>query len=348
MGKAARVSRLVEMVTLLQSGGGWRAESLAARFGVSRTRIYHDVRALKEAGIPVRSSHAGYRIESSFFLPSVRLTPREVLALLFPRELFGAGQAGEEVQRSAQEKLLSCLPEPLRPGVEELMARTDVRVPASCPNRRVFEQVRRAVAERQRVAIVYSGRKSDRLRRLEVDPYGLAFRKHAWYLVAHSVSHGEVRKFRVSRIGAVEPTPLHFAVPEDFSVEEQFEGAWYVFGGPPCEIRVRFSPRAARLVRDRAPHPGQQIQALSDGSIYYRAVVRNLDEVAWWLAQYGGDAVVSYPAELREKVIDLASSTLAAYGVRVGRRPAPYPAAEDEAGHRVAEPEAGTQPPAES
>jgi proteasome accessory factor B len=243
------------------------------------------------------------------------------------------------VYQGARAKLLSCLPAPLRASAEDLLRRTSVVVPTSGAEAGIFEQLRGAVADRRRIAIVYSERMSGRVERLEVDPYGLAFRKHAWYMVAHSLKHREVRKFRMSRVTAVEPTALHFGVPKDFSVEEYFQGAWYVFGGRPQEIGLRFSPRVAQLVRERRPHPGQQIQTLSDGTIFYRAVVKNLDEVAWWLVQYGGEATVIHPAELREKVVALASGTLAQYGMTVLRQGPRYPEVESDLDGRVGEQE---------
>jgi len=348
MGKGQRVSRLLEMVTLFQSGTGWSAKALAERFGVSRTRIFNDVRALRDAGVPVQRSAYGYKIDPSFFLPALRLTPREVLALLFPIELFTDSPAEQEVLRGAREKLLSCLPPRLRVSAEELMRRTSVVLPTAAPSGEVFAQLREAVAEHRRIVIVYSGRTTGDLRRLDIDPYGIAFRKHAWYVVAYSMTHREVRKFRVSRIGAVELTPLHFTVPQDFSVDAYFEGAWYIFSGDPREVALRFSPTVAQLVRDRVPHPGQQIQTLSDGSIFYRATVNNLDEVAWWLVQYGGEAVVVYPEELRQKVVALATSILEVYGIGVRRRRRAYPEAKERIEGRVAESEQEPPPPARS
>jgi len=336
--RPARVSRLLEMVSLLQSGPGWKAETLARRFGVSTTRIYSDIRALREAGVPVRRAATGYAIDPSFFLPSVRLTPREVLTLLFPQEVFTGAQADHEVFQAARAKLLSLLPEPLRESARKLLESTDVRLPASGVDPRVFQHLRQAVAERRRVSLLYSGRKSDELRRIQVDPYALAFRRHAWYLVGMSAAHGEVRKFRVSRIAAVEDTPLHFTVPRDFNLEDHFNGAWFVFEGEPREVAIKFSPNVARLIRDRALHREHSIQTLSDGRVIYRAVVRNLDEVAWWLVQYGEEAAVLEPPELREKVIRLAAGVLRANGVRV-RLSRAYPEAGAEEAPRVAEPE---------
>ena len=322
VGKSQRVSRLLEIVTLLQSGEGWNAPKLAERFGISRTRIFEDIRALRDAGIPIETARDGYRVAPSFFLPSVKLTPQELLALLFPSELFADGESDHEVLRSARVKLLSCLPTALRGDAEAMLRRTSVVVPTGDLHGELFEQLRHAVAERRRVVIAYGGRTSPE-RRIDVHPYGLAYRKHAWYLVAHSAEHGEVRKFRVSRIRAVELTPLHFTVPADFAVDEAFRGAWYVFSGPPQEIGLWFSPRVARFVRERRPLPGQRIQTRSDGAILFRATVNSLDEVAWWLVQYGREARVEYPQELAHRVIELARGAIQAN--TAGRRRRTYP-----------------------
>lgn len=327
MGKAKRVSRLLEIVSVLQSGTGWFASALAERFGVSRTRIFGDIRALRDAGVPVRNTPSGYTIDPKFFLPSVRLTPQELRSLLFPCDLFVGGEEERTVLDSARSKLLACLPKPLRREADELLRRTSVVVPTGDVSDEVFARLRTAIAERQRIEIDYQGRTSRR-RRLEVDPYGLAFRKHAWYMIAHSLEHREIRKFRVSRIREATPTRLHFPPPTDFSLDAHFEGAWYIFGGEPREIGLRFSSRAARFVRERIPIRGQLIQTLDGGAILYRATVNNLDEVAWWLMQYGGDAKVLYPDELADKVVALAKGILnnhpaATRRAKAYRRPKP-------------------------
>jgi len=322
MGKSRRVSRLLEIVTLLQSDDGWNAPRLAERFGISRTRIFEDIRALREAGVPIETTRDGYKVAPSFFLPSVKLTPQELMALLFPSDLFADGESDHEVLRDA----------------EEVLRRTSVVVPTGDLHGELFEQLRHAVAERRRVIIAYEGRTSPE-RRIDVHPYGLAYRKHAWYVVAHSVEHGEVRKFRVSRIRAVELTPLHFTVPADFSVDEAFRGAWYVFSGPPQEIALWFSPRVAQFVRERRPLPDQRIQTHSDGSILFRATVNSLDEVGWWLVQYGREARVEYPQELAHRVIELARGAIQAN--TAGRRRRTYPE-PDEARDGVADADDGS------
>jgi predicted DNA-binding transcriptional regulator YafY len=338
-----RVSRLLEIILALETGEGWSSVDLAKRFGVSRTQIFNDIRALREAGVPILRTGDGYKLDDSFHLPPLRLSPREVLALVLPMDALGADGAGHRARASAQEKLIACLPETLQPGVRELVERTSVVIPSSEPDEEIAATIRGAVMEHRRLAIIYTSRYRRNPRRLEVDPYGLAFRKHAWYLVAFSTEHGEVRKFRLSRISAIEATGLRFTPPEDFSVDQVFAGAFYVFSGHPQEIRLRFSPRVARFVRERRPLPEQRIQTLSDGSILFRAEVNNLDEVAWWLVQYGGDAYVQHPPALRDRVLSIAGSILTRHGVAPPQfadgqfAPRPYPRSNDQGMGRVAD-----------
>ncbi|NQT52628.1 transcriptional regulator [bacterium] len=332
MGKAQqRVSRLLEIIIALESGGEWRSVDLAQRFGVSRTRIFSDIRALRQAGVPIQRTGNGYRIDASFFLASLKLTSREVLSLLLPMEFFGQKDGEHHTHRAALGKLIASMPKALQQGAWELLRRTSVVIPSVDVSDDVAGPVREAVMTRRRLKIEYTGRHWPEPQTLEFDPYGLAFRKHAWYAVGLSSLHGEVRKLRLTRISSVELTPLHFTVPADFSLEQCFEGAFYVFSGEPQEVRLSFSPRVARFVRERRPQAVQHLQTLSDGTLLYHCEVNDLDEVAWWIVQYGGDVYVQHPPELRQRVLDIAKGILARHGASEtttapgAKPPLPYP-----------------------
>jgi len=335
--KSHRLSRLLEIVSILQGGRTWNASELAERYDVSRKRLFDDIKAIRGAGIPVRSSRKGYWIDKSFSLPSVKLQPREALALMFPMEQFTCEYAEESVRQSALSKLLTCLKEPLRSSARALLERTNVAVPVSEEDGESFEVFREAVARQKRVQMTYASQESGKTYDMQLDPYALAFRKHAWYVVGHSWRHNAIRTFRISRVRSVELLGLGFTMPDGFSVEERFQGAWYVFSGQPQEIGLKFRPRAARLVRERVSHPGQQIQEFSDGSIYYRARVNSLDEVAWWLVQYGDDAKVVFPPELEDRVVHLARGIVELYGGKVVDPPRPYPRGDDDIPGTIAE-----------
>ena len=179
MSHAHRTARLVEMLRLFLSETGWNARALAERFGLSEIRIYQDIRALRAGGVPVETTGQGYRLNPAFLLSGARLTRDEMLALLFPSELFDGGEGSAEAGRTARAKLLSCL-SPGQPGRFE-----------------VLDALREAVWQRRRVRISY--RWGSRPKRWEIDPYAIAFGESGWSVVAHWPAHREVRRFDVAR-----------------------------------------------------------------------------------------------------------------------------------------------------
>ena len=217
--RSGRVSRLLEIVTLLQSRSGWSATALAEHFRLSRTRIYNDVRALRNAGVPVQASRAGYRIDPAFFMPSLRLTVQEIRALLFPFGLFSGAEIGEKTRLSACTKLLSCLPEPLRTNDEELLRRARLVIPLPTLSDEALATLREAVVHRRRIRIIYPFDLLNHDEEIDIDPCGLEFRGLTWSVIAYSPKDREVRAFDVARIGRIAPTPLHFTTPRDSAVD---------------------------------------------------------------------------------------------------------------------------------
>jgi len=326
--KKKRISRLLEMVVLIQARPDWRPKKLAEHFGISETRIYQDIRELSAAGVPIYFARRGYHIAEGFHLSPAKLSPDEVLELLYPEHLFKENGAPTPSQTLLTAKLISCLPEAVRSG--RALERGRVRVRSSTPKGPHFRRLHDAVTERRRIRIRYRSRASGKTVDREVDPYALIYRKHSWYLIGRCHLRREVRKFRLSRVLSVAFTPLRFAEPKDFSLEEYTRGWWDVFGGEPANVAVRFGRRVADLIRDQAPRAGQTIQELPGGDILYRVRVSGLDEISWWLLQYGPDAEVLEPKELRQRMRETVMRMARLYARAPAlRRPAAAKVAEE-------------------
>jgi len=299
------------MVLLLSQPQGWTVAQLARRLNVSRTRLYQDIAVLRRAGIRVRRTRSGCTIAPPPLPLAAELTQEEILALVLPSDLFAADRRPTTTEQ-ARAKLLLRLPEQLRRWVAKVLERTYVDTESTTREGKLFGLLQRAVAEQTSIRIDYFSLRSLSRSWRTVDPYGLVYRSHSWYLVGFCHLRGEIRRFRVSRIHDVQMTDATFAYPKGFSPEECFAGSWKAFGGRNYEVAVKFSSRIGPLIRERAVRPGQHILTFSDGSVLLRATVRGLDEIAWWLVQYGSDAVVLEPEALRRKVCDLARGILQA------------------------------------
>ena len=309
--RSHRLARLIEIITLVQSGESWGPRRLAEHFGISETRIYHDIKELCVAGVPISYCGRGYSIDDSFFLPALNLTPDEAFALLFPDLLFRDER--KPVCERIRAKLVSSLPAPMRKMVKKSLERTDIRLEGSVKRDQTFERIHEAVAERRRVILSYRSVRADDYQQRTVDPYGLAQRRNSWYVVGFCHKNGEIRTFKLNRIERVAPTEVHFAYPDGFSVKDHFSGRWGVFGGEEHDVVIRLSPLAARLVQDNPPVGGGSLLQLSDGSAIFRVRVKGVQEVGWWVMKYGEHAEVIRPPELREQVMATVRKMAAVY-----------------------------------
>jgi len=221
MGKAQeRVARLFGIVSLLQSGGGWSSTALAERFSVSRTRIFNDIRVLREVGVPVLRTKGGYEIGEGFFLPPMDLSESEAASLVLPSGFLLDHRDDGSPEARAKDKILASMSEETRRKTRRLLRHAKVEVPPDGTRRWVLDELRTALVEQRRVAITCPLYPGDVGARFEFDPYGLAYHKNAWHVVGYSLAHSESRKFHVAELVAVEPTPLHFPEPEGFSIDE--------------------------------------------------------------------------------------------------------------------------------
>jgi len=307
-----RLSRLLEMILLIQSRPDWRPGKLAEHFSISETRIYQDIKELVAAGIPIYFAQGGYKIAGDFVLRSAELTADEILDLLYPDYLFAEGGPPKPSQSLLEAKMALCLPESIRK--RGALDRGRVRVTSGTMKGPQFRRLHDAVGERRRIRIKYASRSSSRTTEREIDPYALVFRRHSWYLIGWCHTRRDVRKFKISRILSVMFTQIRFPEPKGFSLEEYTRGWWEVFGGEPVNVAVRFSRRVADLIHERPPREGQSIQELPGGDVIYRVNVRGVDEISWWIMQYGPDAEVLEPKELRDRVRDNAERMVTLYG----------------------------------
>jgi predicted DNA-binding transcriptional regulator YafY len=71
------------------------------------------------------------------------------------------------------------------------------------------------------------------------------------------------------------------------------------------QIVLRFSGRAAQLVRERNWHASQQIQELADGNLELSLTLNSLEEIIPWILSWGKDCEVARPTQLRKRIRSL-------------------------------------------
>jgi proteasome accessory factor B len=323
-GKRDRLARLLSVLRVLQAHGdaGISPGEIARRTGMSKRSIYRDLRALEtEMQVPLWSEKGRWGVQPGAFLPPLRLTLQEAMAVFLSARLVTRyADKYEPALSSAFEKLGEALPDALRLHIERTLDDLAQRRVDPEFNRHV-EDLTRAWAERRVVRFRYRPAGYDGAspepRDAEVEPYLLepSLATHALYLIGLDRTKGAIRTFKVERIIDLAVTPQRFDAPESAGLATTLRRAWDIIADqPPTDVVLRFTPAVAARVQEATWHPSQEVDTRPDGSLEWRARVAGTIEIRLWILSWGDDVEVLEPASLRADVAATLARAAARYG----------------------------------
>jgi proteasome accessory factor C len=301
-----RLRRLLALIGWLAQVGEAPIADAAERFGMGEKELVAELELAACCGIPPYTPDTLMEIEVSehtvrAFLPAEyarprRLTPAEGFAVAASARLLLAVPGSEDgALRRALAKLDAAL------GSREAVG-LDVDAPAH------LGAVRDAADAGRALEIDYLSGSRDELTTRVVEPVQVATIDGHWYLDAYCHRAGDMRRFRVDRIGAVRapdqsPGP---AVTRSRPLEEMF-----VPGPGAVEVHLQLGP-AAQWVPESVP-----VRAVrSDAAGSVTDVLLDVSGMAWFerlLLQLGPAVRVVSPPELTGLAADAARRVLARY-----------------------------------
>ena len=317
-----RITRLLRLLQILQSGNGQNADGLAKACGVSRRTVFRDIESLRFAGVPIKfdEEHDRYSISGAYFLPPINFTAAEALSLVALANEMGRSDRLPfyEPAHSAALKLEGSLPAPLREQLRIMTQSIHIRPSPVSPltaKANIYHQLVDARAVRRAVRIEYDSLTEWRCITTKLRTYHLLFCRHSWYVIGRSSLHREVRTFNLSRIAKLTPLAERFTVPKSFSIEQHLRNAWLLIPdkGADQQVAIRFKPLVARNVGEVVWHKTQRLEFQEDGSLIFRACVSGLGEIVWWILGYGDQAEVLEPVQLRRLVAHRAKMMVEMY-----------------------------------
>lgn len=312
-------TRLFSIIFLLQSRGTLKACELAEELGVSERTVHRYMGMLDEMGIPIyseRGPYGGFSLVRGYKLPPLVFTPEEATVLYLGAELVQDiwGVSYHDAAVAARAKLDNVLPEALLQEV--LQAQRGLLVTGWLrrdygPWAPILDDLRRCVARRRRVCLIYQSFHQEVTERL-VDPYALALQWGHWYLAGHCHLRGELRTFRVDRIQGLEATTEIFTVPTGFSAREYLKRFAQERPATYYRVVVRFEQEIAHVVRERR-EDWQDLTEQEDGSVILSFDASDLAWPCRWVLTYQDRATVLGPPELADMVRQAAQAIAARY-----------------------------------
>jgi len=191
---------------------------------------------------------------------------------------------------------------------------TSLRIKENLQN---IKQLLHALQEHKRVKI---SRRLSSVRfapRDEVEPLGLLYRDHEWYLAARSSEAGSSRVYRLDDIQELRIVEnSRYCISETFSLRQQYGDRWNLTSTGDGELvkvglKVK-SPITVQFLFHQF-HDSQQIISHIGGEMFVEYCIRDAREMVPWLMKWGATVEVLEPAWLRHEIVDVLQATMKLY-----------------------------------
>ena len=290
-------------------------EYLAERgIQAERKSIYSDIACLQDFGMDIctrRGRGGGFFLASrAFELPELKL-------------LVDAVQASRFLTKRKSMELISKL-EALasRHDAGSLRRQVTVSGRVKTMNESIYYNVDRihdAIAHNSQITFRYFDWGVDRERHYRdrtyaASPYALCWDDQNYYLIAHSERHG-ITHYRVDKMTHITETakPRYSdAQTRNLDVSRYGRSVFGMFSGETEPVKMRFHDSLAGVVIDRF---GKSAMLVPDGESHFTFTTEIvLSPVFYgWLAGFGEQAEIMFPASVREDFADLCRRTLSLY-----------------------------------
>ena len=219
-------SRLLTLLSLLQTRRDWPGALLAERLAISHRTVRRDVERLREMGYSIQATmgpDGGYRLDAGSELPPLLFDDDQVVALTVALQAAAVTGVGiEEAALRALTTVRQVMPARLRHRLNALEFTTLPRRPGDpapqAVSTGVLIAISAAVRAREVLRFEYAGRDvgsgSDAAPPRRVEPHHLVTSHGRWYLVAWDLDADNWRLFRADRITPRIPTGPRFTPRE--------------------------------------------------------------------------------------------------------------------------------------
>ena len=316
--KTSRVSRIIQILTALQSGQHYSVDDLAKILGIGRRTLFRDLKDIQKADVPCYfdKQTRGYTIDPSFFLAAPGLNAKESFGLLLL-----AHKSGNQIRLPFRDSILHAalkiennIPGAIKgfchKAFKSISMRTKPLAEISSFDK-IFVQLIDATLKKQIVNLRYYLPRDKKSVTINLHPYHLLYDERSWYVLGRSSFFKRVHALKLSRIEELNFSGKCFVEDVNFDICEYIGKAWAIMPeGKLYNIKLRFTPDVAHDVTKVRWHKTQSVTFQKDGSAIMEFCIDGLNEITWWILSYGDNVQVLAPDILRQRIIRIAENTV--------------------------------------
>ncbi len=300
-----KIERLIGILSVLLQKDMTTAPELAERFEVSRRTINRDIDALCKAGIPIRTAQGtggGISVMNGYRVDRTLLTSRDMQMIL-------AGL--RSLDSVSGSRYYSQLMEKLQTGSSELISgRDSLLIDLSSWYRTSLAPkiaaIQDAIENRHLLEFHYYAPSGESSRSIE--PYYIVFKWTSWYVYGWCLKRKDYRLFKLNRMDQVRESAETF-ICRNAPVPDLSTGLRFPRN---IILRALFAPDMKwRLVEEFGP---DCYETQEDGRLLLTRDYSDTENLTMWMLTFGDKAEVLEPAEVREKLKNMAESMSRIYG----------------------------------
>ena len=266
------------------------------------------------------SRHGYFYSDETWTMPSFQLNQGELLAVLVADRALASYRNSPyyDQLKTIFLRLTDLLPEKVTVHSQDIATNISIiPEPVTTIDPDVWPVLQRGLFEGKKVVIHYQtpgySTPAERL----IDPYHITGHKGEWYLLGYSHTDKAVRIYSLARIKSCRLSKEKFDHPKDFIPSDFMDPGFGVFmGQEKAKVAIKFYPPLASTIGERYWHPDQTIEALEDGSVILKFTTNQQSQTLFWAAQWGPNAEILEPQELRDEAAEWFADTAGRYQIQ--------------------------------
>lgn len=185
----------------------------------------------------------------------------------------------------------------------QLEKRISYSKPVNYKNNEKYIKLIKAIKDNQEIIIEYRNNDGKTTER-RVQPYKLFLYKGNYYLVGHCLLRNDIRYFKLIRIKELIITAFKFKPEIDIDkfLEDQEKNNLGIYGGKEIDLELEISLPISNTIKENIWVEEQKIIEKDDGSIIFKAKMKEGPELISWILSMGECVKSIKPKELRDNV----------------------------------------------
>ncbi len=302
MGKASqgavtkRLMRLGRILRILLERKTVRTSFICDELGMTPRTIQRDLKALREAGLPVQEVKRGeYELDKKLFKDLEMFDDAELALIVALKDL--VTQLGKPFERAANTILDRicdyAICKPVYVKVE-----SGIRIGS-----KVMSRLTKAIESNRQVSFLYEG---STFHGVIADPFRIAYFDGVWYLVARDTRDGVVKKYVLYKMSDLKILrSASKGAPEDLDdTLQQSVNIWFS-GERTIEVLIEVDAQWGHYFKNRWILPLQEIrEERGDGSLLVRFFACNEPEIVMCLKPWLPHVRVIHPDTTKGLLLD--------------------------------------------